>query len=126
MLEVASDKDRFPGVVAAPEIVDVSTTNYQTIDGLQNQIAKLLVKPDGSKLFDENRDNSVTAQEFRDQLKILCEHNAVVLAIDTFETIQLDVAGRWVLSASIKTIISCGPVSWTADKRPVCRVLESP
>lgn len=104
-------------VVIVPEPIDVISTDYRHIDGLQAKIATELETLVGQQAFADFRKRP-TSEQFHACLEALCRNQVVVLALDTFEHLHGDVAGDWVLSDDERGLQVPGLVCIAAGRLP--------
>lgn len=88
------------GVGAAKELIDLFSTDYRHIDGIQGKINEVikhhtssLGEPDPFSEFVEGETD--TSETFYECLKMFCASHPFVLAFDTFENLD-KVAGDWI------------------------------
>lgn len=76
-----------------PDLIDLSSTEHRSVDGIQNTIVTLL----GSEHFVEF-EKSKGQEAFKECLQKLCHKHSILLVFDTFEQVATDNAGEWLLS----------------------------
>ncbi|MBI5950754.1 MAG: toll/interleukin-1 receptor domain-containing protein, partial [Chloroflexi bacterium] len=85
--------------ICADEPIDLFSTDYRHIDGIQRKIKEIIealpeIKDEPSPFADWIEGRTDTSDNFYDCLKTFCEKRPLVLAFDTFENLD-SVASSW-------------------------------
>jgi len=91
------------GFLAAEEPIDLFSTDYRHIDGIQWKIKEIIenlqgLKGKSSPFADFVKGKTDTSEKFYECLKDFCSKNPLVLAFDTFENLD-KVASDWLFSS---------------------------
>ena len=91
------------GILAATEPIDLFSTDYRHIDGIQWKIKEIIdvvpvLNGQPSPFASFVKDQTDTSEKFHECLKEFCATHPLVLAFDTFENLD-QVAGYWLFSS---------------------------
>lgn len=93
---------KYSGVLAPEYPLDLSATEYRSIDGIQWKIIEMVealtgLKDSRSPFAEFQKENQDTSEQFNRCLRAFCAQTPLVLAFDTFETLDT-VSSNWLLA----------------------------